>query len=129
VTTPNASPPSLPSPRPERAQASARLGAAAGCRLASAIPDALPADVATGAHRSVGTAFGAAAQLGASGHSSLAASLRDAASAAFFHGFQTSVLVAAGIAVAGAVMALVLIPAQPHRARPLSRPNHRLILR
>jgi hypothetical protein len=61
----------------------------------------------------VGTAFGAAAQLGASGHSSLAASLRDAASAAFFHGFQTSVLVAAGIAVAGAVMALVLIPAQP----------------
>jgi EmrB/QacA subfamily drug resistance transporter len=84
-----------------------------GSRLASAIPDGLPADVATGAHRSVGTAFGAAAELRASGHSSLAASLRDAASAAFFHGFQTSVLVAAGIAVAGAVMALVLIPAQP----------------
>jgi hypothetical protein len=85
-------------------------------RLASAIPDGLPADVASGAHRSVGTALGAAAQLGANGRTSLAASLHDAASAAFFYGFQTSVLVAAGIAVAGAVMAVVLIPAQPPSA-------------
>ena len=82
-------------------------------RLASEIPAAFPADVATGAQRSVGTALGAAAQLRASGNPGFATSLHDAASSAFFHGFQTSVLVAAGIAVAGAVMALVLIPSHP----------------
>jgi hypothetical protein len=82
-------------------------------RLASEIPAGLPADVATGAERSVGTALGATAQLAASGNPGLATSLRDAASSAFFHGFQTSVFVAAGIAAAGAVMALVLIPSHP----------------
>ena len=37
----------------------------------------------------------------------------DAGSAAFFHGFHTANFVAAGVAAAGAVMALVLLPAQP----------------
>jgi EmrB/QacA subfamily drug resistance transporter len=93
-------------------------------RLAAAIPVGLPADVATGGERSVGTALGAAAQLAASGRPDLAASLHDAASAAFFHGFKTAVFVAAGIALAGAVMALVLIPAQPPStsAVPAERP-------
>jgi EmrB/QacA subfamily drug resistance transporter len=85
-------------------------------RLASEIPAGLPADVATGAQRSVGTALGATAQLAAGGNPGLATSLYDAASSAFFHGFQTSVFVAAGIAVAGAVMALVLIPSHPPSA-------------
>jgi EmrB/QacA subfamily drug resistance transporter len=82
-------------------------------RLTSSLPAALPADAAADAQRSVGTAFGAAAQLEASGQPRLATGLHDAASVAFFHGFQTSVLVAAAIAVAGALMALVLIPAHP----------------
>jgi hypothetical protein len=47
-----------------------------------------------------------------SGEAGLAASLHDAASDAFFHGYETSVLVAVAIALAGAVMALVLIPSQ-----------------
>jgi EmrB/QacA subfamily drug resistance transporter len=81
--------------------------------LASSIAAGLPDDVATDADRSVGTALGAAAQLHASGETGMAASLHDAASDAFFHGFQTSVLVAVAIALAGAVMALVLIPSQP----------------
>jgi EmrB/QacA subfamily drug resistance transporter len=81
--------------------------------LVEDLPAALPASVADSANRSVGTAFGAAGQLAASGHTGLARGLHDAASTAFFHGFETAVLVAAAIAVAGAVMALVLIPSQP----------------
>jgi hypothetical protein len=82
-------------------------------RLGELLPATLPADLADGAHRSVGTAFGTAEQLNATGHPLLAADLHDAASTAFFHGFEAAVLVAAGIALAGAVMALVLIPSQP----------------
>jgi hypothetical protein len=61
----------------------------------------------------VGTAFGAAEQLEASRHRGLASALHDAGSGAFVNGFETAVLGAAGIAVAGALMALVLIPSQP----------------
>jgi hypothetical protein len=61
----------------------------------------------------VGTAFGAAARLEAAGRPGLAGRLHDAASEAFFHGFETAVLVAAGIALAGAIMAALLIPSQP----------------
>jgi hypothetical protein len=82
-------------------------------RLGELLPAGLPVDLAGGAHRSVGIAFGTASQLNARGHPQLAASLQDAASTAFFHGFETAVLVAAGIALAGSVVALVLIPAQP----------------
>ena len=82
-------------------------------QLTAELPAAVPPSIADAAHRSVGTAFGAAEQLAASGHTRLAGGLHDAASAAFFHGYETAVMVAAGIAVAGAVMALILIPAQP----------------
>ena len=41
--------------------------------------------------------------------------LRDAASAAFFHGFEIACLLAAAVAIAGAVMAIFLLPAQPPR--------------
>jgi EmrB/QacA subfamily drug resistance transporter len=82
-------------------------------RLTAELPAALPDPVADGAHRSVGTAFGAAGELRASGDGRLADALHDAASGAFFHGFEAAVLIAAGIAVAGAVMALALIPSQP----------------
>jgi hypothetical protein len=66
-------------------------------------------------HRSVGSALGAASEL-SGGHPDLARAVHDAASTAFFDGFQVAVLVAAGIALAGAVMAFVLLPAQPPRA-------------
>jgi EmrB/QacA subfamily drug resistance transporter len=82
-------------------------------RLGELLPAGLPPDLADGAHRSVGTAFGTAGQLEATGHPLLGARLHDAASTAFFHGFETAVLVAAAIALAGSVMALILIPAQP----------------
>jgi hypothetical protein len=65
-----------------------------------AVPPGPPAD---SAERSVGTAFGAAAELDASGQSGLARELHDAAATAFFDGFQIAILVAAAIALAGAV--------------------------
>ena len=43
----------------------------------------------------------------------LASAVHDAASAAFFHGFHAANYLAAGVAAAGAVMALALLPAQP----------------
>jgi len=82
-------------------------------RLTSSIPAALPGDVAQTAHGSLGAALAAAGNVGHSGHPALASALHDAASAAFFHGFQTANYLAAGVAAAGAVMALALLPAQP----------------
>jgi EmrB/QacA subfamily drug resistance transporter len=85
-------------------------------RLTDALPARLPDSVADSAERSVGTAYGIAGHLGAAGQSGLAQSLHDAATSAFFDGFQTAVLVAAGIALAGAVFAAMLIPNQPPQA-------------
>ena len=87
-----------------------------GSGLSASLPARFPGQIADSAQRSVGTAFGAADRLDAAGQTGLAGSLHDAASAAFFHGFETAVFVAAAIALAGAVMAAILIPSQPPRA-------------
>jgi hypothetical protein len=82
-------------------------------RLATALPIGLPADLARTVHASVGAALTAASRLGAAGHPALASAVHNAASAAFFHGFHAANYVAAGVAAAGAVMALTLLPAHP----------------
>ena len=82
-------------------------------RLDSALPAKLPPTAAAVAHKSVGGAFETAAGLDAGHHAALATMLHQAASSAFFDGFSVACLVAAGVAVAGAVMAAALIPAQP----------------
>jgi EmrB/QacA subfamily drug resistance transporter len=82
-------------------------------QLISGLDVELPAAAADAAESSVGGAFGAADQLAAAGQGALAGTLRDAASAAFFDGFELACLVAAGVAMAGALVAAVLIPAQP----------------
>jgi EmrB/QacA subfamily drug resistance transporter len=82
-------------------------------RLTSALPTGLPAAVARGAHASLGAALGAAAHLGHAGHPALAAAVHNAASTAFFHGFTIANYLAAGVAFAGALMALALLPAHP----------------
>jgi predicted MFS family arabinose efflux permease len=84
-------------------------------RLGSALTAQLPDPAASAADRSVGAALGAAAQLDATGHTGLAMALRDAASTAFFRGFEAACLVAVGVAIAGAVLAVALLPAQPPR--------------
>ena len=73
----------------------------------------LPGTTAAAAERSVGGAFAAADQLQASGEGGLAGALHDAASTAFFDGFEIACLVAAGVAIVGAVVAVALLPAQP----------------
>jgi hypothetical protein len=81
-------------------------------RLTSTLPT-LPADVARSAHDSVGAALAAASQLADSGHPALARATSDAASSAFFHGFHAGNYVSAGVAIAGALLALAFLPAHP----------------
>jgi EmrB/QacA subfamily drug resistance transporter len=83
-----------------------------GSRLSSARAADVPADVVSTARRSVGAAFEAAGKLGGAD----GAALHDTASTAFFHGFAVACVVAGCVAVAGALMAAVLIPAQPPQA-------------
>ncbi len=82
-------------------------------RLASTLPVALPATVSRTAHASVGAALIVAGKLTHGGHPVLASAIHSAADSAFFHGFSTANYLAAGVAAAGAVMALALLPAQP----------------
>ena len=82
-------------------------------RLSSALPAHLPSALVHAAHQSAGAALAVAGQLGAGGHAGLAGAVHAAASHAFIRGLSAGCLVAAGVAVAGAVMAAALLPAQP----------------
>ena len=82
-------------------------------RLTRLLPSNLPGVVTRPAHASLGAALAAAEAARHAGQPALAAALHDAASAAFFHGFSTANYLAAGVALAGALMALVLLPAHP----------------
>jgi hypothetical protein len=86
-------------------------------RLASTIPVGVPANTARAAHESVGAALTVAGNLAHSGHPALAEAVHHAASSAFFHGFHAANYVAAGVAAAGAVLALALLPAHPSASR------------
>jgi hypothetical protein len=82
-------------------------------RLTAALPSALPAHLARAADDSAGAGLGVAGRLASTGHASLARSLHHAVSHAFFGGFSAGCLVAAGVALAGAITAAVLLPAHP----------------
>jgi EmrB/QacA subfamily drug resistance transporter len=82
-------------------------------RLTTALPVGLPTAVVRTAHASVGAALTAAGNLRSAGHPELASAVHNAAVAAFFHGFSAANYLAAGVAAAGAVMALALLPAHP----------------
>jgi EmrB/QacA subfamily drug resistance transporter len=90
-------------------------------RLSGLLPRALPAALSKTAHSSAGTALIVAARLQHAGDATLAAAVRHATNMAFFHGFSAGNLVAAGVAGAGVVMAMWLLPAQP-RASAFSTP-------
>lgn len=72
----------------------------------------LPTNVVATAKQSVGAALSAAHSL-SSTHPAAAGLLRTAANHAFFSGFKVGCVVAAAIALAGAVMAAVLLPSHP----------------
>jgi EmrB/QacA subfamily drug resistance transporter len=78
------------------------------------LPNGLPSEAAHAARESVGGAFIAAQRVADAGLGSAAAQLKDAASHAFFDGFAAGCLVAAGVALVGAVIAAVLLPNHPH---------------
>lgn len=90
-------------------------------RLSSALPAHLPNAFAHTAGQSAGAALTVAARLGASGHRAAGRAVHDAATQAFVDGLSIGCLVAAGVALAGAVMAAVLLPAQPARQGSMSR--------
>jgi hypothetical protein len=82
-------------------------------RLTSALPVGSPANIVRAAHASVGAALTAAGKLAHAGHPALATTIHNAATSAFFNGFHAANFVSAGVAAAGAVIALALLPAQP----------------
>src|SRR5712671_6119145 len=84
-----------------------------GSRLTADLPAGLPHSVTAIAHQSVGAAYAVSGQVAAAGHGALARVVRDAATNAFLHGLSIGCLVAAGVAAAGAILAVVFLPAQP----------------
>jgi hypothetical protein len=77
------------------------------------MPAAVPGPVATIAHQSVGAAYEAAGNIAALGHPALGLALHHASTNAFLHGLTIAVLVAGGVAAAGAILAVLFLPAQP----------------
>jgi EmrB/QacA subfamily drug resistance transporter len=82
-------------------------------RLTAALPAGLPHAAARASHASIGGALAVADGLRHAGLTALATGVHDAATSAFFDGFSTANYVTAGVAAAGAIMALALLPAQP----------------
>jgi EmrB/QacA subfamily drug resistance transporter len=84
-----------------------------GSRLTATTPAGLPGQAAALAHQSVGAAYAAAGGVAGLGHPVLGQALRLAATNAFLRGLTVSVLVAGGVAAAGAILAVLFLPAQP----------------
>jgi predicted MFS family arabinose efflux permease len=84
-----------------------------GSRLTASIPAALPGRIAAIAHQSVGAAYVAAGKIAALGHPALGQALHHVSTNAFLRGLTVGALVAGGVAAAGAVLAVLFLPAQP----------------
>jgi EmrB/QacA subfamily drug resistance transporter len=92
-----------------------------GSRLTAIMPAHVPGSIVSIAHQSVGAAYVAAGQIAALGHPALGQALQHAAADAFLRGLTVGCLVAGGVAAAGAVLAVLFLPAQPVQlARPAS---------
>ena len=84
-----------------------------GSRLTATLPASVPGPVAAIAHQSVGAAYVAAGQIAALGHPVLGQALQHAAASAFLRGLTVGCLVAGAVAAAGALLAVLFLPAQP----------------
>jgi EmrB/QacA subfamily drug resistance transporter len=87
-----------------------------GSRLTATLPSGVPGRVAAIAHQSVGAAYAAAGQVAALGHPGLGHALQHASTNAFLRGLEVGSLVAGSVAAAGAVLAVIFLPAQPAAA-------------
>ena len=93
-----------------------------GSRLTATLPASVPGRVAAIAHQSVGAAYVAAGKIAALGHPGLGQALQHTAANAFLRGLTISCLVAAGVAAAGALLAVLFLPAQPAQPIQIARP-------
>ena len=84
-----------------------------GTRLTATTPALFPGPIVSLAHQSVGAAYAAAGQIAALGHPALGQALQHASTNAFLRGLTVGSLVAGGVAAAGAVLAVLFLPAQP----------------
>jgi EmrB/QacA subfamily drug resistance transporter len=82
-------------------------------RLTAKLPTELAPRLARAAHESVGGALNLAKITRLNGHPALAEAVHSAVSTSFFDGFSIACLVVAGVSAAGAVVALLLLPAHP----------------
>jgi EmrB/QacA subfamily drug resistance transporter len=87
-----------------------------GAKLAAGLPARLPRGLSGVAHQSVGAAIAVADRLSAAGLGHAGAAVHRAAFDAFLHGISVGCLVAGGVAVVGALVALAFLPAQPPSA-------------
>ena len=86
-----------------------------GSRLTATLPASVPGPVAAVARQSVGAAYVAAGQIAALGHPVLGQALQHASAGAFLRGLSVGCLVAGAVAAAGALLAVLFLPAQPAR--------------
>jgi len=84
-------------------------------RLTASLPATLPHTLTNPVRQSVGAAFGVSGQLAAHGHTTAAVAVHQAATSAFDHGLSVGCVVAGAVALAGALLAAVFLPAQPPR--------------
>jgi EmrB/QacA subfamily drug resistance transporter len=90
--------------------------------LAATMPAAVPGRIAAIAHQSVGAAYLAAGKIASLGHPALGLALQHASTNAFLRGLTIGALVAGGVAAAGALLAVLFLPAQPAPPEQLTRP-------
>ena len=84
-----------------------------GSRLTGGLPAALPGWVPAIARQSVGAAFAVSSKVSAAGHPAIGQAIHLAATNAFLHGLSIGCVVAGSVAAAGAVAAVLFLPAQP----------------
>ena len=82
-------------------------------RLTATMPASVPGPVAAIAHQSVGAAYVAAGKIAALGHPVLGQALQHASANAFLRGLTVGCLIAGAVAAAGALLAVLFLPAQP----------------
>jgi EmrB/QacA subfamily drug resistance transporter len=82
-------------------------------RLTAALPATLPPALSDLARQSVGAALGVSGQLAAHGRGAIAGAVHQTAVSAFDHGLSVGCVVAGAVAVAGALLAVAFLPAQP----------------
>ena len=100
-------------------------------QLTSTLPRGLPSQAVSAAQASVGGAVEASHRVAQAGFAGLAHQLNDAGVLAFMHSQTGGVLVASGVALVGALVAAIWLPARPRAeaepediaARPVSGPH------